>query len=152
MRSTCSLNSACRSPLAPCACTCTCTLTCSYNSTTGAPPADMSVEVPTLRTLFSVQGASPQEPITNVTFAGLTFTGATSARNWLDCPRRPRTHHSPGSCTTHITHMCACVASAGTRPTFMDPRSNPSGGDWSLERSGAILIENSENVCRPCTR
>jgi len=28
----------------------------------------------------------------------------------------------------------------------MDPRGNPSGGDWSLERSGAIFIENTDNV------
>jgi len=32
------------------------------------------------------------------------------------------------------------------RPTFMEPRSNPSGGDWSLERQGAIRLENSERV------
>jgi hypothetical protein len=33
-----------------------------------------------------------------------------------------------------------------TRPTFMDPRSNPSGGDWALERNGAFLLENTENI------
>ena len=30
-----------------------------------------------------------------------------------------------------------------TRPTFMDPRSNPSGGYWSLERSGAVLLQGT---------
>lgn len=32
------------------------------------------------------------------------------------------------------------------RPTFMDPRGNPSGGDWALERTGALLLENTENI------
>lgn len=32
-----------------------------------------------------------------------------------------------------------------TRPTFMDPRSNPSGGDWSLERIAAVLMEGTED-------
>jgi len=32
------------------------------------------------------------------------------------------------------------------RPTFMEPRTNPSGGDWSLERQGAIRLEGAENV------
>ncbi len=33
-----------------------------------------------------------------------------------------------------------------SRPTFMDPRGNPSGGDWSLERSGALRLEGTEGV------
>ena len=33
-----------------------------------------------------------------------------------------------------------------SRPTFMDPRGNPSGGDWSLERLGAVLLEGTEGV------
>lgn len=32
------------------------------------------------------------------------------------------------------------------RPSFMEPRSNPSGGDWAIERMGAILLEGTENV------
>jgi len=32
------------------------------------------------------------------------------------------------------------------RPTFMEPRANPSSGDWSLERQGAIRLEGTENV------
>jgi len=32
------------------------------------------------------------------------------------------------------------------RPTFMEPRTNPSGGDWALERMGAIFIEGTEGV------
>ena len=27
------------------------------------------------------------------------------------------------------------------RPTYMEPRTNPSGGDWALERQGAVLLE-----------
>ena len=30
------------------------------------------------------------------------------------------------------------------RPTYMEPRTNPSGGDWALERQGAILLEGCE--------
>ncbi len=33
-----------------------------------------------------------------------------------------------------------------SRPTFMEPRTNPSGGDWSLERQGAIKLEGTERV------
>ena len=30
------------------------------------------------------------------------------------------------------------------RPTYMEPRTNPSGGDWALERQGAILVQGCE--------
>mmetsp|Transcript_34287 Transcript_34287/g.79254 ORF Transcript_34287/g.79254 Transcript_34287/m.79254 type:complete len:919 (-) Transcript_34287:403-3159(-) len=33
-----------------------------------------------------------------------------------------------------------------TRPTYMDNRTNPSSGDWSLERSGALRMEGTEEV------
>jgi len=33
-----------------------------------------------------------------------------------------------------------------SRPTFMEPRTNPSGGDWALEREGAIKLEGTERV------
>ena len=33
-----------------------------------------------------------------------------------------------------------------SRPTFLDPRGNPSGGDWALERMGAVLLEGTEDV------
>ena len=32
------------------------------------------------------------------------------------------------------------------RPTFLEPRTNPSGGDWSLERQGALRLEGTEDV------
>lgn len=32
------------------------------------------------------------------------------------------------------------------RPTFMEPRGNPSGGDWSLERMGAVMLEGVEHT------
>jgi hypothetical protein len=32
------------------------------------------------------------------------------------------------------------------RPTFMDPRGNPSGGDWALERIGAVLVEGAVDL------
>jgi len=32
------------------------------------------------------------------------------------------------------------------RPTFMEPRGNPSGGDWALERQGALRLEGTESV------
>jgi len=33
-----------------------------------------------------------------------------------------------------------------TRPTYLDARTNPSGGDWSLERSGALRLEGTEDI------
>jgi len=33
-----------------------------------------------------------------------------------------------------------------SRPTFMEPRTNPSGGDWALERDGAVRLEGTEHV------
>ena len=33
-----------------------------------------------------------------------------------------------------------------TRPTFLEARGTPSGGDWALERIGAIELEGSEDV------
>eukprot|EP01062_Namystynia_karyoxenos_P023974 TRINITY_DN19300_c0_g1_i1.p1 TRINITY_DN19300_c0_g1~~TRINITY_DN19300_c0_g1_i1.p1 ORF type:complete len:935 (+),score=273.61 TRINITY_DN19300_c0_g1_i1:66-2870(+) len=38
------------------------------------------------------------------------------------------------------------VTFVDSRPTFMEPRSNPSGGDWSLERQGAIRMEGVEGT------
>eukprot|EP00931_Biecheleriopsis_adriatica_P028735 TRINITY_DN17128_c0_g1_i4.p1 TRINITY_DN17128_c0_g1~~TRINITY_DN17128_c0_g1_i4.p1 ORF type:complete len:907 (+),score=123.99 TRINITY_DN17128_c0_g1_i4:215-2722(+) len=32
------------------------------------------------------------------------------------------------------------------RPTFMEPRGTPSGGDWALERQGAVRVEGSEST------
>ena len=31
-----------------------------------------------------------------------------------------------------------------TRPSYLEPRGNPSGGDWALERLGALLLEGTE--------
>jgi hypothetical protein len=33
-----------------------------------------------------------------------------------------------------------------TAPTFMEPHAIPSGGDWSLERMGALLFEGAEGL------
>ena len=38
------------------------------------------------------------------------------------------------------------VAFTATRPTYFEPRGNPSGGDWALERMGALFIEGAERV------
>jgi|EP01046_Picozoa_sp_COSAG06_P035800 hypothetical protein len=32
------------------------------------------------------------------------------------------------------------------RPTFFEPRGNPSGGDWAMERLGAVLAEGVEGL------
>jgi hypothetical protein len=41
---------------------------------------------------------------------------------------------------------------SANRPTFFDPRANPSGGDWALERMGAVLVEGAEDLLiRGCT-
>lgn len=34
----------------------------------------------------------------------------------------------------------------GGRPTFMDPHGQPAGGDWALERLGAVLLEGTEDA------
>ena len=31
------------------------------------------------------------------------------------------------------------------RPSYMEPRGNPSGGDWALERQGAVFLERTAN-------
>jgi hypothetical protein len=38
------------------------------------------------------------------------------------------------------------LAFADGRPTFMDQKSVPSGGDWALERQAALLVEGAEDV------
>ena len=35
---------------------------------------------------------------------------------------------------------------SAARPTFMEPRGNPSGGDWALERLGALLVEGAVDM------
>ena len=38
------------------------------------------------------------------------------------------------------------ITFTGGRPTMFDPHGQPSGGDWALERMGAILLEGTEDV------
>ena len=38
------------------------------------------------------------------------------------------------------------ITFTGGRPTFMEPRGQPSGGDWALERLGALLLEGTEDA------
>ena len=33
-----------------------------------------------------------------------------------------------------------------TRPTFLEPRTTPTGGDWALERTAALVIDGSEGT------
>jgi hypothetical protein len=44
------------------------------------------------------------------------------------------------------------IAFTGGRPTMFDPHGQPSAGDWSLERMGALLFEGTEDaVVSDCT-
>jgi len=76
-----------------------------YYNGTGTPPSQ--IVIPTLANFFELKGSQAQ-PITDVSFSGITFTQG--------------------------------------RTTFMEPRGNPSGGDWALERLGAIFLEGTERV------
>ena len=38
------------------------------------------------------------------------------------------------------------VIVTGQRPTFLEPHGHPSGGDWGLERLGAIRLRFTEAV------
>ena len=38
------------------------------------------------------------------------------------------------------------ITFTGGRPTMFDPHGQPSGGDWALERMGAVLLEGTEDV------
>ena len=38
------------------------------------------------------------------------------------------------------------ITFTGGRPTMFDPHGQPSGGDWSIERMGALLMEGTEDV------
>ena len=52
-----------------------------------------------------------------------------------------------GTMATPVTDITfQDLSFAQNRPTFMEPRTNPSGGDWSLERQGALRLEGTENV------
>jgi hypothetical protein len=75
------------------------------NPSDGSPPTTLSL--PLLHTFFSLYG-SQENPVANVSFTGIAFTGG--------------------------------------RPTFMEPRGQPSGGDWALERLGALLLEGTTGV------
>ena len=77
-----------------------------YNGT-GAPPADLAFEVPTLQTLAAIRGTMV-EPIRNVSFHGVTLRDAAY--------------------------------------TYMEPHGVPSGGDWALQRMGALFVEGAEGV------
>ena len=77
-----------------------------YNGT-GAPPADLLFEVPTLQTIKSIQG-SQQQPVKSVSVKGVTFKDSAY--------------------------------------TYMEPHGVPSGGDWALQRMGAVFVEGAEDV------
>ena len=38
------------------------------------------------------------------------------------------------------------LAFRDTRPSYLEPRGNPSGGDWALERLAAVLLEGTRSV------
>ena len=80
-----------------------------HNATSGVqPPADGSIVVTQVKSLFNVTGASPAAPIADVSLVGLGLRD--------------------------------------TAYTYMDPHSIPSGGDWTLERSAVVFIENATGV------
>jgi len=55
------------------------------------------------------------------------------------------TGSSPSDAVVNVTISGIMVA--GTAHTYLSaPHTVPSGGDWSLERAGAIFIENTEGV------
>jgi len=78
-----------------------------YFNGTGAPPEDMEVIVPQLRTLVNVSGTQ-WAPVRDLIFDGVKFVAA--------------------------------------RSTYMEPHGVPSGGDWALERTGALFFEGSEGA------
>ena len=57
-----------------------------------------------------------------------------------------------GTQATPVTNVSVLgLTFTATRPTYFDPRANPSGGDWALERSGALMAEGVEGmVVRGC--
>jgi hypothetical protein len=51
---------------------------------------------------------------------------------------------SPGAPVAGVSF--SGIAFTGGAPTFMDARGVPSGGDWALERNGALLLEGTAGV------
>jgi len=78
-----------------------------FHNGTGAPPAELAFEVPTLQTLAAIRGTQV-DPVCNVSFHGVTFRDAAY--------------------------------------TYMEPHGVPSGGDWALQRMGALFVEGAESV------
>jgi hypothetical protein len=46
----------------------------------------------------------------------------------------------------------AGVEVTGTRDVFMEPQSLPSGGDWAVQRSGAVVMRGTVNASVSCLR
>ena len=92
------------------------------------------VEVPALETLLKVEG-TPDEPVTNVTFEGITFNYST----WL----RPSTHgHAPLQAGMYM------IEAYKIRPQIQRPN-----GDHKLDNQGwvgrpsaCVLVNSAENV------
>jgi hypothetical protein len=87
---------------------------------TSAPPSE--VVVPTLATLIELRGGLAAQRLTGI---------ATSSLASLPLVR---------------SVVISDLDMRDTRPTYMDPRTTPSGGDWALERSGALLADGSEKL------
>jgi hypothetical protein len=91
---------------------------------------------------------SKTHPVTDLTIAGVTFTASTAGT----------------VCTipTHCTHRKYCryclhytlhtALTASTAGLLDDLWTTPSGGDWALNRNGAVFVEGSERmVVQGCT-
>lgn len=85
---------------------------------TSAPPSE--VVVPTLATLIELRGAGAAD--------------------------RPIGRAEPATSATVLGVVVSHLDMRDTRPTYMEPRANPSGGDWALERSGALLADGSDQL------
>lgn len=99
-----------------------------YNNGTGAPPSTGFV-VTNLKVLIAASGTMAK-PVKGIQFKGLTFQNAA-----YTCILLLLAHHKYFSISLD-----------------MDPHGVPSGGDWGLQRTGAVFLEGTQDaVVENCT-
>ena len=129
------------------------------NSTTDAPPDDSVVfEAVMTKVLLNYTGTQAN-PITNVSVRGVTIRdaafvapslsvdGSVSGRRNRACgTRNVLSSFSIPVCshlytyTVMFTLTYTFTDAYGSRYTYLDPHGAPAGGDWGLQRSGAVTL------------
>jgi hypothetical protein len=77
----------------------------------------------------------------------LIYNGTDSPPSTVEAPSLSELLVATGSQDEPVRNLAICgLVLTGQRPTYLEPHGTPSGGDWGLERLGAVRLNGVQNV------